>query len=108
MSLRAHHLGSLLSLSQAEDESNPAPPVEPDHTHLQELAEAPSGMRDSDLRSMKDQLLIETSELLGVCTMWHRIAEAHILYCPRTLKVKLMKCFLCTTRLIVSKNVSMY
>ena len=24
-------------------------------------------MRDSDLRSMKDQLLIETSELLGVC-----------------------------------------
>lgn len=54
---------------QAEDGADPAPPVEPDNTHLMELAEAPSGMRDSDLRSMKDQLLIETSELLGVRTM---------------------------------------
>lgn len=52
---------------QTEDQHNPAPPVDPDHTHLMELAEAPTGMRDSDIRSMKDQLLIETSELLGVC-----------------------------------------
>ena len=57
----------LFSVSfQAEDEADPASPIEPDNTHLMELAEAPSGMRDSDLRSMKDQLLIETSELLGV------------------------------------------
>lgn len=56
---------------QAEDEADPAPPVEPDNTHLMELAEGPSGMRDSDLRSMKDQLLIETSELLGVCVWIH-------------------------------------
>ena len=75
-----HILSVHYSLSQAEDESNPAPPVEPDHTHLQELAEAPSGMRDSDLRSMKDQLLIETSELLGVCTMWCQFVEAYILH----------------------------
>lgn len=53
-------------LFQAEDDGSSANVVEPDHTHLMELAEAPSGMRDSDLRSMKDQLLIETSELLGV------------------------------------------
>ena len=53
-------------LFQAEDDGSSANAVEPDHTHLMELAEAPSGMRDSDLRSMKDQLLIETSELLGV------------------------------------------
>lgn len=33
---------------------------------LQELAEQPTGMQDTDLRSMKDQLLIETSEMLGV------------------------------------------
>lgn len=51
---------------QVEDGSNSASSVEPDHTHLMELAEAPSGMRDSDLRTLKDQLLIETSELLGV------------------------------------------
>ena len=63
-------MSSLSGLSsvpfQAEDEADPASPIEPDNTHLMELAEAPSGMRDSDLRSMKDQLLIETSELLGV------------------------------------------
>ena len=51
---------------QADDDGSSAHVVDPDHTHLMELAEAPSGMRDSDLRSMKDQLLIETSELLGV------------------------------------------
>ncbi|CAI8031040.1 Ankyrin repeat and IBR domain-containing protein 1 [Geodia barretti] len=50
----------------ADDDGSSAHVVDPDHTHLMELAEAPSGMRDSDLRSMKDQLLIETSELLGV------------------------------------------
>lgn len=33
---------------------------------LQEIAEQPTGMQDTDLRSMKDQLLIETSEMLGV------------------------------------------
>lgn len=58
---------------QTEDQHNPAPPVDPDHTHLMELAEAPTGMRDSDIRSMKDQLLIETSELLGVGTATHTI-----------------------------------
>ena len=33
---------------------------------LEEIAEEPKGMHDTDLRSMKDALLIETSEMLGV------------------------------------------
>ena len=33
---------------------------------LEELADQPTGMQDTELRSMKDQLLIETSEMLGV------------------------------------------
>lgn len=39
---------------------------EPDHALLHELAEGPMAMRDKELRSMKDQLLIETTQLLGV------------------------------------------
>ena len=41
---------------------------DPDPELLQELADQPTGMQDTDLRSMKDQLLIETSEMLGVGT----------------------------------------
>lgn len=37
-----------------------------DPDFLQEIAKQPTGMQDTDLRSMKDQLLIETSEMLGV------------------------------------------
>ncbi len=40
--------------------------VEPDSELLEEIAEEPKGMHDTDLRSMKDALLIETSEMLGV------------------------------------------
>jgi len=40
--------------------------AEPDPELLQELAEGPVAMMDRDLRSMKDKLLIETAEMLGV------------------------------------------
>ena len=40
--------------------------VDTDPALLQELAEQPTGMQTTDLRSMKDQLLIETTEMLGV------------------------------------------
>jgi hypothetical protein len=40
--------------------------VEPDSELLEEIAEAPQAMQDTDLRSMKDALLIETSQILGV------------------------------------------
>ena len=39
---------------------------EPDPELLQEIAEGPVAMADQDLRSMKDKLLIETAEMLGV------------------------------------------
>lgn len=39
---------------------------DPDPELLEELADQPTGMQDTQLRSMKDQLLIETSEMLGV------------------------------------------
>lgn len=42
--------------------------ADPDPELLQELADQPTGMQDTELRSMKDQLLIETSEMLGVGT----------------------------------------
>lgn len=41
--------------------------VEPDTDYLEEIAETPVAMQDTDLRSMKDALLIETSQMLGVC-----------------------------------------
>lgn len=40
--------------------------IEPDTELLEEIAEAPVVMQNQDLRSMKDTLLIETSEMLGV------------------------------------------
>ena len=40
--------------------------VEPDSDLLEEIVEAPVVMQDTDLRSMKDTLLIETSQILGV------------------------------------------
>ena len=40
---------------------------DPDITLLHEIAEGPTAMKDKELRSMKDQLLIETTQLLGVC-----------------------------------------
>lgn len=42
--------------------------VEPDSELLEEMAETPVAMQDTDLRSMKDALLIETSQILGVCS----------------------------------------
>lgn len=41
--------------------------VETDTDLLEEIAETPLAMQDKDLRSMKDALLIETSQILGVC-----------------------------------------
>ena len=40
--------------------------VETDTARLEEIADAPTGLRDRDLRSMKDQLLVETADVLGV------------------------------------------
>lgn len=40
--------------------------MEPDPEQLKEIADAPVAMLDKDLRSMKDALLIETAEMLGV------------------------------------------
>lgn len=40
--------------------------ADPDPELLQEIAEGPVAMQDQDLRSMKDKLLIETAEMLGV------------------------------------------
>ncbi len=40
--------------------------LDPDPAALQEIANAPQAMKDSDIRTMKDQLLIETAQLLGV------------------------------------------
>ena len=53
-------------LQQEEDEAVVAMATEPDPELLQELAEGPVAMLDQDLRSMKDKLLIETAEMLGV------------------------------------------
>ena len=40
--------------------------MDPDSEFLEEIAETPVTMQDTDLRSMKDALLIETSQMLGV------------------------------------------
>jgi len=47
-----------------DDDQDPS--LDPDPALLQEIADAPTGMRDKDLRTMKDALLIETVQLLGV------------------------------------------
>ena len=52
-----------LSLTQGDDQDSS---LDPDPELLQEIADAPTGMRDKDLRTMKDTLLIETVQLLGV------------------------------------------
>lgn len=52
-----------LSLTQGDDQDSS---LDPDPEMLQEIADAPTGMRDKDLRTMKDTLLIETVQLLGV------------------------------------------
>lgn len=49
---------------QPDDDQDPS--LDPDPALLQEIADAPTGMRDKDLRTMKDALLIETVQLLGV------------------------------------------
>ena len=48
---------------QPDDDQDPS--LDPDPALLQEIADAPTGMRDRDLRTMKDALLIETVQLLG-------------------------------------------
>ena len=53
-----------LPLTQGDDQDSS---LDPDPELLQEIADAPTGMRDKDLRTMKDSLLIETVQLLGVC-----------------------------------------
>ncbi len=53
-------------VQQEEDEEVVAIVSEPDPELLQEIAEGPVAMVDQDLRSMKDKLLIETAEMLGV------------------------------------------
>lgn len=44
----------------------PISSIEPDADLLHEIANGPMGMKDHDIRSMKDELLIETSHMLGV------------------------------------------
>lgn len=60
----ATHLEAKMVFSNEEDM---AEVVEPDSDLLEEIVEAPVVMQDTDLRSMKDTLLIETSQILGVC-----------------------------------------
>lgn len=56
-------LASSTPSSQGDDQDSS---LDPDPELLQEIADAPTGMRDKDLRTMKDTLLIETVQLLGV------------------------------------------
>ena len=58
-----HPVPPSLSLTQGDDQDSS---LDPDPEMLQEIADAPTGMRDKDLRTMKDTLLIETVQLLGV------------------------------------------
>ena len=53
---------------QIQNDSGDLVAADLDPELLQELADQPTGMQDTELRSMKDQLLIETSEMLGVGT----------------------------------------
>eukprot|EP00731_Ephydatia_muelleri_P020266 Em0012g1091a len=48
------------------DKDKDQQPVQEDALRLQEIADAPKTLEGKDIRSMKDQLLIETTQILGV------------------------------------------
>ena len=56
----------LYNAQHDEDETVAAMVAEPDPELLKEIADGPLALGDHDLRSMKDELLIQTAEMLGV------------------------------------------
>lgn len=61
------YLNESLLICSSQCEEDMVESVEPDSDQLEEILEAPVAMQDTDLRSMKDALLIEASQILGVC-----------------------------------------